>query len=319
MNDNTKPAMRDYKSSLLILISVLLLISASLLYTVFYHFYFKTPVQASPVKQVSKVTAVAIKSSPDSLLKTYAATIKDLDQGFDSTWYNADSLKNSLDTRLSEFYRLRNEIKAVLKDSGLNADLRIARQKILGLQKGIEALRYSNMDVERENKRLNSLLNQLKDDEKVMKQNPLSDGIVNKSTIKNTSTGNVFLLYELRFSAIQMNDDKEQETNKTEQAEKLLGSFRVKNNDIQNSTAEIMVVVLQPDGKVMQNSTWDAGTFETSEGKKIYSGKLSFEYNRGESKKLLFSLTADKFQQGNYMLKIYHNGKLIGKIVKTLS
>ena len=57
----------------------------------------------------------------------------------------------------------------------------------------------------------------------------------------------------------------------------------------------------------------------TPEGKKIYSTKLRFDYTQGEAKQLLFSLTADKFQQGNYILNIYQNGKLIGKIVKTLS
>jgi hypothetical protein len=70
---------------------------------------------------------------------------------------------------------------------------------------------------------------------------------------------------------------------------------------------------------VVQNSTWDTGTFETSEGRKVYSGKLRIDYNKGELKQLMFSVTADKYQHGNYTLKVYHKGILIGEIVKNLS
>ena len=313
--------MRDYKSSLLILLSVLLLISAGLFFTALYYFYYKMPGQARAISaiQVNKDSPAAVDNTHDSLLRVYTATIRDLDKGFDSTWNNADSLKVNLDIRLNEFYKLRNEIKAILSDRSSNADMKIAGQKIIDLQERIAALRTTNLDVERENKRLYALLNQLTDNEGIEKQIEPKNTLPVKTPSTKSSASDVFLLSELRFSAIQINNEREQETNKTDQTEKLFGSFKVRNKNIKYTNAEIMVVVLQPDGKVLQNSPWDAGTFETPEGKKIYSTKLRFEYNPGEAKQLLFSLTADKYQQGNYTLNIYQNGKLIGKMVKTLS
>lgn len=310
--------MKDYKSSLLILLSVLLLISAGLFFTALYYFYFKLPIQVVIEKQVNNDSAT-FNSSHDSMLKIYSAAVRDLDKGFDSTWNNTDSLKANLDIRLKEFYQLRNEIKTILTDRSSTVDIKMAGQKIIELQGRIAALRSTNLDVERENQRLYALLKQLTNDEKTTRPFAVKVAGESKSVIKKSSGNDVFLLSELRFSAIQSDDNRELETNKTEQTEKLFGSFKVRNKNIQNSIAEIMVVVLQPDGKVLQNSPWDAGTFDTPEGKKIYSAKLRFEYNPGEAKQLLFSLTADRYQQGNYTLHIYQNGKLIGRMVKTLS
>ena len=104
----------------------------------------------------------------------------------------------------------------------------------------------------------------------------------------------------------------------SEQTEKFLGSFIVKSNFNQSNSAEIIVVVLQPDGHVMQSSTWESGTFDTREGRKIYSSKLHFEYTNGEAKRLSFSLSADKYQKGEYVMQVYYNGMMIGKTFKTL-
>jgi hypothetical protein len=80
-----------------------------------------------------------------------------------------------------------------------------------------------------------------------------------------------------------------------------------------------VVVVLQPDGQVLQKSAWESGTFETRDGKKIYSCKLRCDALQGEAKQLNFSLSADSYQKGNYTMHIYHNGVLIGRASKILS
>jgi len=313
--------MKDLKSPLLILLSVLLLIATGLLLTSLYYFYYKLPVQATVAVTSEKDPNATVKNSNDSLVKMYASTIAELDKNLDATWNNTDSLKTNLDIKLDEFHNLRNEIIAVLKERGPNGDLGAARQKIAELQKRVEALHYTNMDVEKENKRLIALLSRLAEyDNKIVRQNGIDGDIPNRvSHSKTAGNGDIFLLNELRFSAIQIENEREQETNKADQTEKLAGSFKIKNRNIQSSNAEIIIVVMQPDGKVAQNSTWDAGTFETAEGKKIYSGKLTIDYNKGEVKQLVFSLAADKYQRGDYTLKVFHKGILIGEIKKTLS
>ena len=98
-----------------------------------------------------------------------------------------------------------------------------------------------------------------------------------------------------------------------------MGTFVVKNNSPINTKSDIMVVVVQPNGQILQKSDWESGVFETAEGKKIYSCRLKCETNKGESRQLNFSISADKYLRGNYSMQVYYNGVLIGKVNKVLS
>jgi hypothetical protein len=128
-----------------------------------------------------------------------------------------------------------------------------------------------------------------------------------------------FTTSDIHLTAMMVDGDKEQETFQALQVDKFVGSFYVKNNLSQFNNTEVMVVVLQPDNKVLQTSAWESGRFETREGTKIYSCKIKFEYSKGENKKLSFSLNSDKSQKGTYTVLIYQGGSLIGRMTKTLN
>jgi hypothetical protein len=81
----------------------------------------------------------------------------------------------------------------------------------------------------------------------------------------------------------------------------------------------MVVVILQPNGQVLKTSGWESGTFNTADGKKIYSYKFNFNYSRGEAKKLAFTLKTGSLVKGNYTMAVYYNGQMIGKTVKTFS
>jgi len=128
-----------------------------------------------------------------------------------------------------------------------------------------------------------------------------------------------FTAFDLRLAAINNADDKEAETNSAEKTDKFTGAFTVTNFNSQLTNAEMMVVVLKPDGKVLKGSGWDSGTFNTPDGKKIYSYKFNFTYTRGEAKRLAFSLKGGTLSKGSYTMEVYNNGIMIGRTVKTLS
>ena len=334
--------MRDSKSSLLLLVSLILfLMSFIILCTWGYNTYYKTKedkrktaLTIDDSATIAKATRAIANATRDSLQKIYTATIKELDSKLDSTWNYADSLKGPLDVKLNEFFKLRNEITAILKDKTNNADLGLAKQKINELQKRVEELIGRNKDVEQENKRLYAMLKQLSTNMKESDQQALRPVVFeNKNVSENTTPVNanatsnpansnaagVFIASDLRLSALMETDNnKELETNQAIQTDKLVGSFVVK-NDNPNNNAELIVVVIQPDGQVLQKSSWESGTFNTREGKKIYSCKMRFDYNKGEAKRLNFSLSSDKYMKGNYIMQIYHNGNMIGKFSRTLS
>jgi hypothetical protein len=109
------------------------------------------------------------------------------------------------------------------------------------------------------------------------------------------------------------------ETSISTEAMRMAGSFEIQNNLSQDAIGEIMVVILQPDGKVLKSaSSWDTGTFETEEGRKIYSYKVKFNCYRGESRVLNFEVPADLLTAGNYTMNLYQNGKKIATASKTL-
>ena len=313
--------MRDTKSlSLLLLSSVLFLLSIILLCTWGYQYYHQIQEDKSK-SAIARVAAPAVPDSTrDSLLKIYKTTMNSLDNKADTAWYIADSLKGNLDVNLKEFYQLRDQIATLLQVKTPNADdLNLARKKITELLQKVELLRYRNTDVETENKRLHAILDQLTNPSQVNDMNVRQ--VVNDN--KNAAGGpraNGFAAFSasnLSLSALANNES--QETTDAKATEKLVGTFTLKNTGTISGRCDLVVVVLQPDGQVLQKSAWESGTFETRDGKKIYSCKLRCDASQGEAKQLNFSLMADSYQKGNYTMKIYHNGVLIGKAAKILS
>lgn len=308
--------MRDTKSlSLLLLSSVLFLLSIILLCTWGYQYYHQ--IQDDKTK-VAKVAPSAVPDGTrDSLLKIYQVTLNGLDNRLDTAWYYADSLKGNLDLNLKEFYRLRDEIATILQAKAPNTtDLETARKKIVELQQKVTQLRYRNNDVETENAKLKALLEQMTKETQGIEDNSRLIEKENKALTAKVNAMASISAVNLHLAALANND--QQETNDAKQTEKLVGTFTVKSN--MNSKCDIVVVVMQPDGQVLQKSAWESGSFETAEGnKKIYSCKLRCETSKGEPKQLNFSLTADKYLKGNYIMQVYHNGVLIGKVNKALS
>ncbi len=316
--------MRDTKTSLLLLLSLLLLSLSLVLLSIWgYNFYFAS--QNDKVKTdtpINIVSAVGQNTNAirDSLQKIYISTINKLDSRIDSTKNAADSVIGNVDNNLAEINKLKEEIAIILKKNNSLADLGTAREKIDELQQKVEQLRNRNLDVEKENKRLNVLLVQLTSDKTSVEENSKHRNSIARQVSENIDVTPGFTASDMHLAALTVNDDDiEKETSEADETEKITGSFIVKSKNNTGSSADVMVVVLQPNGKVLQNSVWESGTFDTPEGKKAYSHKVHFEYQKGEAKKLLFSLSTDKFEKGNYIFQVYYNGSIIGRLVKTLS
>ncbi len=313
--------MKDTKSLLLLLVSLLLiLVSFVLVWTWGYNYYSNNNDRKSNTITASIDSASIVNHLKDSLQKEYTATLQNLDLQLDSTIFYSDSLKNQLDVKLAEFYRLRAEIVSLLKNKNTANNYSVVTQKINELQTKAEDLKVKNQDVEKENKKLNEVLSQINNTGKVADKN-----VKNESTVKSNNTEkpntvfSAFTVSDLRLAAIINTGEKETETTTAEKTDKFNGSFTVMNFNSQLTNAEMMVVVLKPDGFVLKGSGWDSGTFNTPEGRKVYSYKFYFNYSRGEAKRLIFSLRSGILTKGNYVLEVYHNGVLIGRTVKTLS
>jgi predicted nuclease with TOPRIM domain len=308
--------MRDIKTLLLALLST------GLVATWVYHLYDKT-IYSNQKREVYIKDSIAVAEAVrDSLQKIYSSTINELDDRLDSTKTNADSLKFQLGDRLNEIFKLKNEINDILKNKGATkADMQLAQSKILELQEMVKNLQTEKQSMEEEKKRLNDIMVQLSGDVLNLQQSMKKLDEENKVLADKVQLASVFVASEIKLTPVTIKNEKEQETTAAKKASKLVISFAVQNNINQYTNADMYVIITQPDGRIIKNDdVWESAFMETYNDQKInYTRKVRFEYQKGEVKRILFSLNPDTFQKGNYTLQLYHKGYMIGQTTKALN
>lgn len=307
--------MRDTKSLLL------LLLSFGLVGTWVYHLYDKTKYSKQRTEIYIKDSIAVAEGIQDSLHKLYSSTITNLDAELDSTKSNAGQLKGELGNKLSEINRLKAEIAAILKKNNVKKeDIELARKKTTELQLLVQQLTSRNNTVEEEKQQISVALDNVNIQMKNMEGNVQQLTNENKVLAEKVTIASTFNASEISLTPVAVRNDKEKETSAADKVSKLVVSFAVQNNISDEPVSEIYVVITQPDGKVLKTDVWDAFSIDTrKEGKKSYTRKVRFDYERGENKKLLFSLNADDYMKGNYKLQVYHNGYMIGQTNKVLN
>ena len=302
--------MRDNKSLLLALLA------GGLIITWVYHIYDKSQYSNHTREIFVKDSIAVAEAVSDSLRTYYTRTLDQLGVAkleIDST---NNLLKGELGQRITEINKLRSEIGNILKRKNLTqADLTEAKTKIDDLQQRIDNLKTENSSLTDERIKLNGILAQLNGEMNSLQQNMQKVSAENKELAQKINDASIFIASDIKFTAVSIRpDQKETETNQQKKANKFVTSFTVQNNIVDQQNAEVVVVVSDPSGKSLNTEVWDAGSFETkTEGRKIYTRKVRFEYNKGEPKHLIFTLEPDSFEKGTYKISLYHNGVRIGE------
>ena len=298
------------------------MLSVGLVGTWVYHLYDKTQYVSRRTEVFIKDSTAVAQAVQDSLQRIYTHTINNLDAELDSTKSTAGLLKGELNTKLSEIYRLRTEIAAILKRNNFKKeDLDLARKKTVELQQLVAELQSKNTSIEEEKKQITDVLDKVNVQVKSLEGNVQKLDQENKVLIEKVNLASAFVASELKLSPIAVKNDKEQETNLARKASKLVISFALQNNITDYNNADVYIVITQPNGRIMKNDdVWESSTMNLQSGGRInYTRRLRFEYQKGESKKLLFSLNPEEYLQGTYTLQVYHNGYMIGQIMKNLN
>lgn len=298
------------------------MLSVGLVGTWVYHLYDKTQYVSRRTEVFIKDSTAVAQAVQDSLQRIYTHTINNLDAELDSTKSTAGLLKGELNTKLSEIYRLRTEIAAILKRNNFKKeDLDLARKKTIELQQLVAELQSKNTTIEEEKKQITDVLDKVNVQVKSLEGNVQKLDQENKVLTEKINQASAFVASELKLSPIAVKNDKEQETNQARKASKLVISFAVQNNITDYDNADVYIVITQPNGRIMKNDdVWESSTMNLQSGGRInYTRRMRFEYQKGESKKLLFSLNPEEYLQGTYTLQVYHNGYMIGQIMKNLN
>ena len=315
--------MKDSKTILLLTVSILLLIASMVLLWTWGYNYASHQQKPNPVATVS-VNNFSEPKNLDSTAKNYLEKLTVIDKSIDSVWVAKDTLKADLASKLAQFYALRQEINTLLnkpreQNTQSTLILKTVQEKLTAMQLKITELRNTNLSVENENRRLNEMIKQLRESGQTENASlPSQKTAAVNNTMPAQGTGPSYAASNLSLTAYA-DENAQKETVKAEQVSKIVGSLMFKNNSNVAGPAEVIVVVLQPNGKVLQKSAWESGTFISDKGKMIYSCRLRNDYAPGESRKLAFTLNQENYIKGNYTMQVYFNGVLIAKTNKQLS
>ena len=296
------------------------MLSVGLVGTWVYYIYDKSVRSDHKKESVTVDPAVAVQSIQDSLQKVYSLTVDKLGAQLDSVRNTAGQLQGELNARLEEINNLKTEIAALLKKSGAKKeDIELAGRKTTQLQQLVAGLGMENKDLSDGKKQVltadynNTAAKKLQADNQTVKEDY-------SSPAEKTYNSSLFTVSEIKFTPIALKDDREVETNQAESADKLIISFVVQNNATSYANAEVFAIITQPDGKVLQTDAWDASSIPTHDyGKKPYTRKMRFEYQKGETKQLQAIIRPEDYEKGNYTLQVFHNGYLVGQAVKILN
>jgi hypothetical protein len=303
--------MRDNKSILLALLAVGLVVTWG------YHLYDKSQYAANhPREVIVKDSSAVAKAVSDSLRVFFIQALNQLDPKNIQVDSLTKTLKNNDSAWVQKLFavnQLRLDIGNMLDRENISKEeLGNVRIKIDTLQKRMIELEKEVIVSNQDDKNFNGDARQLSNE--VIQQNKKQAPAKNRIQSEKDNTPSIFTASGIHFAAYKVEpDQKEVETTKQEEANKFKSSFTVKNN-AGSQNAEIIVVVSDPSGKSVNPEVWDAGSFQTiSEGRKVYTRKLLFEYKKGEAKRLQFDLEPENFEKGVYKISLYHNGIRIGQ------
>jgi len=302
--------MRDNKSLLLALLA------AGLVITWVYHIYDKNQYSNQTREVFIKDTTAVARAVSDSLRTIYSQMLDQLGVEKIQIDSSYNLLKDEYGQKIAEINKLHSEIADILKRKVLApGDFTETRIKINDLQQKIIDLKAGDTLLATRLKKPDETLSASNGEEKSLQQTTQKTKIANKEIVQKIDNVPVFKASDINFAAYSVrSDQKETETTEQNKAYKFVSSFVVKNSTADVKNAEIIIVITDPSGKSLNTEVWDAGSFDTKkEGKKVYTRKVKFEYNKGEAKHLNFSLEPDSFEKGTYKLSLYHNGIRIGQ------
>jgi len=247
----------------------------------------------------------------------------DLQSSFDASLARLDSMATTntdLQTKLSErdneIAKMKTEIRSILNNKNASSsELKRAKTLIAQLNSEINTMQEQIAFLTSENDSLKYEREELKAERITLIRNLDSTVDVNSTLSNKVDIASTLNASNISITPIKVkNNGKEKVKTVAKRVDKLVVSFDVRIRIIQPGTTDLYVVVIDPDGKAVTDAA-GSGTFTTrEEGEKSFTAKLPVDLETSKTKNVEFGFApGDHFKQGNYIIKIYQNGFLIGQ------
>jgi hypothetical protein len=267
--------------------------------------------------QQSTTQGVAYMTARDSLKALYDEAEIRLDSitgANNNLQGEKTSLQKDIDAKKAEIRRILNDRNAT------KAELARAKKLINELNDQISTLQTQVTELTAANQELNVANTTLKTEKTDLETNLATTNTAKEELEKTVDVGSTFSASNIQIRSVnEKKSGKEKATTTAKRVDKLVVSFDVENRIAKSGPADLYIMVTAPDGKVISDANAGGGTLTTrADGDKVFTTKMSIQYEQGTRRNLEFPIRQDNFQIGDYKIEVYHNGFKIGEGVRSL-
>lgn len=259
-------------------------------------------------QQETKISVIAEEKS--NLQTSFDASLARLDS---MTTVN-NGLQDQLEKRKIDIAKIKLDIRSILNNKNSTAaELLKAKDLITSLNFKITGLEQDIARLTEENKTLTNDKVVLTQQKEKLNQDLEKTTIAKQDLEKKVDVASTLNVSNIVITPVNVKSSgKEKVSTTAKRVDKLMISFDVNNRIAQTGTTDVYVLVIGPDGKVINTGTETFSSRE--EGDKTFTAKLPVEIETAKKKNVEFSFApGTAFQQGNYKILIYQNGFLIGE------
>lgn len=228
-------------------------------------------------------------------------------------------LQSQLTERNDEIAKVKSEIRSILnKKNATASELGRAKTLIASLNDKISTLETDIAQLKQDNQLLANDNVVLRQEKEVLNKNLVATTEVKQNLEKKVDIASTLNASNIVITPINVkNSGKEKLSTVAKRVDKIVVNFDVDNRIIQSGTTDVYVLVLGPDGKVINSGP---ETFTTRDDATLnYTAKVSVDLETAKKKNVEFSFVgSNNFTQGNYTVQIYQNGFLIGQGTREL-
>ena len=268
-------------------------------------------------KQQLTEQGVKYMTQRDSVQLLYDFALKN----YDSVTVANNDLQGKLTGRQSDISKLKNEIGSILKKKNATAEeLDLAKSKITELNDKISSLEAEVTRLTGENQQLTTANTQLTTDKQSLETNLATTQTEKKALEETVDVGSTFSASNIQINAVhEKKSGKEKETTTAKRVDKLVISFDVENRITKSGPTDMYIMITAPDGKVISSDSTGGGTLTTrQDGDKVYTSKVTVDYEQGTRKNIQLPIYQTKFLTGDYKIQVYQNGFKIGEGIRSL-
>ena len=216
----------------------------------------------------------------------------------------------------------KTEINKILSDkNATDADLKRARHLIGELNGQIGRLEAQVAQLRGENQELTVRNTHLSQEKDVLSQNLATRSAENDELANTVDIASTLIASGISITPLkETNNGKEKETSYARRVDKLRIAFNIENRITTSGPADLYIIVTDPKGQTIQNSSLGSGAMTTrQDGDRNFTAKVPVEYETGTRKNVSFPIAnPDGFKAGDYRIEVYHNGFKIGEGIKSL-